>query len=146
MFRGLLCLGLFSLIWTVPQSGTVPPAASSSPKFITVRTVNAHTDIPVWWRSSPIICVGSATYDACIAKKGDFFGDVRVDVSHADIPTILVSEDFVSCSGGGRYSIEEIISHGIVSENDCGKAKRQPKPGILVIYVVPMRIKELWEM
>jgi hypothetical protein len=71
---------------------------------------------------------------------------VRVDVSHADIPTILVSEDFVSCSGGGRYSIEEIIAHGIVSQNDCGKARRQPKPGILVIYVVPMSIKELWEM
>jgi hypothetical protein len=146
MFRGLLCFCFFSLIVTAPQSGTATSAASPSQQFITVRTVNAHTDIPVWWRSSPIICVGSARYDACIAQKGNLFGDVRVDVSHADINTITVTEDFVSCSGGATYSIDEIISHGIVSENDCGKANRQPKPGVLVIYAIPMSFKELWEM
>jgi len=146
MFRDLLLMSFFSLIVAVPQSGNTPSAASPSLQFITVRTVNAHTDIPVWWRSSPTICVGSASYDACITQKGNLFGDVRVDVSHTDTPTIRVGEDFVSCSGGGTYSINEIIVHGIVAENDCGKAKRQPKPGVLVIYVVPMSFKELWKM
>jgi hypothetical protein len=146
MVRDLLCLCFFSLIGAMPQSDTAGAPSFQSQKFITVRTINAHTDVPVWWRSSPTICVGSATYDACIYKKGNLFGDVRVDVSHADIPTIRVGEDFVSCGGGGEYSIDEIISHGVVSENDCGKAKRQPKPGVLVIYVVPMSFKELWKM
>jgi hypothetical protein len=147
MCQNILCLCFLFLLGAMTHYDTATPAARSpSPKSVIIRTVNAKTDIPVWWLSSPGICVGSAKYDACIAKKGNLFGDVHVDVSHADLPTITVSEDFVSCSGGGTYSIDEIISHGIVAENNCGKTRRQPKPGVLVIYVTPMSFKELWNM
>jgi hypothetical protein len=34
-----------------------------------------------------------------------------------------------------KYSLEEIITTGVVSENLCGKHRIDPVPGVLVLYV-----------
>jgi hypothetical protein len=40
------------------------------------------------------------------------------------------------------YSLDKIISEGIVAENFCGKQHTQPVPGVFVIYV---RNRTFWE-
>lgn len=57
--------------------------------------------------------------------------------------SISVTNQFVSCAAAkpdapaAQYSVQQILSHGIVSANTCGKGKAtvQPKPGELVLYV-----------
>ena len=136
-----------------PSTGTAAP--STTPKYITIRTINGKTGLPVWWRASPIVCVGTANNDQCSYQKGNLAGNVRIDISKADVPTVTVAEDFISrdCRDAQRgpsatdtYSIPEIIAHGIVAKNFCGSAQTIAKPGTLVIFVIPMSFKELWEM
>jgi len=39
---------------------------------------------------------------------------------------------------GPWYSISEILQHGAVSENHCGKATAKPKPGELILFIKPL--------
>jgi hypothetical protein len=39
-----------------------------------------------------------------------------------------------------KYSVEEIIKTGIVSENVCGKHRVNPIPGVLVLYARPRTV------
>ncbi len=41
-----------------------------------------------------------------------------------------------------KYSVEEIIKTGIVSENVCGKHRVNPIPGVLVLYARPRTVVE----
>jgi len=45
-----------------------------------------------------------------------------------------------------KYSIDKILSTGIVSENDCGKNRVSPTPGVLVLYLRPMTFIEKWNL
>lgn len=39
---------------------------------------------------------------------------------------------------GPWYPISEILQHGAVSENHCGKATAKPKPGELILFIKPI--------
>lgn len=39
---------------------------------------------------------------------------------------------------GPWYPISEILEHGAVSENRCGKATAKPKPGELILFIKPI--------
>jgi hypothetical protein len=39
---------------------------------------------------------------------------------------------------GPWYPISEILQHGAVSENHCGKATAKPKPGELTLFIEPL--------
>ncbi|MGH9507807.1 MAG: hypothetical protein ACRD13_12870, partial [Terriglobales bacterium] len=45
-------------------------------------------------------------------------------------------------AGNILYPVSRILSHGVVTENTCGKGRAVPKPGVLVIFARPMT---LWE-
>ncbi len=42
------------------------------------------------------------------------------------------------------YSLDEILSKGIVGENVCGKATASPTPGVLILFFRPMTFYERW--
>jgi hypothetical protein len=42
------------------------------------------------------------------------------------------------------YSLDEILSKGIVGENVCGKATASPTPGGLILFFRPMTFYERW--
>lgn len=41
-----------------------------------------------------------------------------------------------------QYSLDKIISEGIVGGNLCGKQHAKPLPGVLVVYVRPRTFME----
>jgi hypothetical protein len=42
------------------------------------------------------------------------------------------------------YSLDEILSKGIVGANVCGKATASPTPGVLILFFRPMKFYERW--
>ncbi len=86
-------------------------------------------------------------------------GDLTLTVDLARHQRIrLVSSENVDCRFGGNqwvrahngmqvsYSLKEIISQGIVSVNQCGEARVDPTPGVLVLYVRPLTFAEKWQL
>jgi hypothetical protein len=114
--------------------------------------VNGKTGRSVW-NVVAYASVGKAIHTIArdgIMPKGhhtNIFGEARVDVTDADPPRLRVSVDFISDGCGDpteEYSIEEIERHGLAGANDCSAVKVKRKPGVLVIYVIPMTLKESW--
>jgi hypothetical protein len=123
----------------------------SAPKQrITIKLLNGKTGGPVGWRGLASVRVGNLE---TVDKRTNLLGQARVEVTNADPAQVEIVPAFVSrdCRYAEKsqtrplsYLIDEIRSKGIVSENYCGSAKRVPKPGVLMIYVIPMTNRELW--
>jgi hypothetical protein len=45
-----------------------------------------------------------------------------------------------------EYSLDEILSTGVVGENLCGKAKSPRQPGVLIIFVRPRTFMQKWKL
>jgi hypothetical protein len=130
-----------------------PEIAQTAPVLkekITIKLLNGKTGRVVWWRGLAYVSVGKRE---SVDKRTNLRGEARVDVTSADPPQIAVGVDFISrdCRYADKsqtrplsYSIDEVRSKGIVSDNYCGPAKRDPKPGFLMIYVIPLTNRELW--
>lgn len=71
--------------------------------------------------------------------------------------TLPLGEDRITPASGGNdchpfhkhevntppsYSIQEILQHGVVAENTCGKVKAQAKPGELIVFARPRSFLE----
>ncbi len=61
--------------------------------------------------------------------------------------TISIHSGYALCQPGTRdytwlaranFSTDEVLRHGFVSENTCGKASASPKPGEIVLFVRPL--------
>jgi hypothetical protein len=129
---------------------------STTKQRITVKLLNGNTGRPVWWRGLASVRVGSAinrTDLDPVIKRTNLVGEAEVEVTNANPPQIEVGADFISrdCRYGPQsgsqsliYSIDEIRAKGIVSENYCGGPRRAAKPGVLMIYVIPSTLRELW--
>lgn len=135
---------LFAFKLAIAQ--TSPPVRQK----ITIKLLNGKTGRAVWWRGLASVHVGS--FDS-VDKRTDLLGQAGVDVTNASPAQVEVIPAFVSrdCRYSEKsqtrplsYSVDEIRSKGIVSDNYCGTAKRDPKPGVLMIYVIPMTNRELW--
>lgn len=80
--------------------------------------------------------------------------EIVLDSAGADPRTIRVAPNMrLDCrSANGHsppgdkipYSLDEIISKGIVGGNVCGKAKASPAPGVLILFFRPMTLYERW--
>ena len=129
---------------------------SSTPKQkITIKLLNGRTGHAVWWRGLATLRIGQAISrkELCaIDKRTNLLGEAQVDVTDANPRQIEIWADFISrdCRYNSEapaihlYSIDEIQATGIVSENYCGGPRRSPKPGVLMIYVIPSTLRELW--
>jgi hypothetical protein len=130
--------------------------SATATEKITIKLLNGKTGRPVWWRGLAYVRVGNAigrTDLDSLSKRTNLLGEAEVNVSDADPPLVEIGVDFISrdCRYAPKasvqpliYSIYEIRAKGVVSDNYCGGPKRGPKPGVLMIYVIPSTFWELW--
>jgi hypothetical protein len=123
-----------------------------NPVKIVVRLLNGKTNKPIWLYDATNVGLGDGQlFLRRTGSKGEFaidISDVRpfeIRVSPSDHFDCRFNRD-VSSGILVRYSLEEIISRGVVGENLCGKARLSPEPGVLVIYVRPRTFIELLMM
>jgi hypothetical protein len=96
-------------------------------------------------------------------KGGNFFrdadskGEVVLAIPEADLGELRVRPDYYfdcrfahdQLGPGGlelKYSLDEIVSKGIVGENLCGKARVQSSPRVLTLYLRPRTLLEKWKL
>ncbi len=143
-------------------------SAQQKPRFVTIKVRNGRTGLPVWI-ASPYVFLGNASGTYPDSEKSyrrtAFWNDAKVDVTNVSPPELRVWKDFISrdCRfvqgdtpgmGGSQltneplraYSISQILSTGIVTENKCSSKTSKPEPGVLTIYVIPLTFRELWDL
>ncbi|MGH9413495.1 MAG: hypothetical protein ACRD0Y_07115 [Terriglobales bacterium] len=125
------------------QAATRAPA----PQRVVIRILEAHSGKPinkeplgVWLEKGvtltkfPIVApmfVTDKDGDAVIPyHPGADVDDLSLWVGR-DIPC----EPFNKIDGNLNYSIEKILTQGVVSDNVCGKARHVPVPGVLIVFV-----------
>jgi hypothetical protein len=65
------------------------------------------------------------------------------------MPNYLFDCRFELDGMGGRnvnYSFDEIVTHGVVGVNLCGKITVAPTPGVLIVFVRPRTFREKWDL
>jgi hypothetical protein len=125
---------------------------------ITLKLVNGNTGHAVWWLGKAAVRIGDAI------KPGDrgwlpittnLAGEAKVDVTKANPAQLEAEVNYITrdCRHSSAsqpqpviYSIDEIRTRGVMSDNYCGGPRQAPKPGVLVIYVIPMTLRELWNL
>ena len=138
----------------VLDTGTAQTPPTTKQK-ITIKLLNGKTGRPVWWRGLAAVRVGNTANRRDvdpIDKRTNLLGEAELDVTNASPPQIEVEVVFTSraCRYAPQsqsrpliYSINEIREKGIVSDNYCGGPRRVPKPGVLMVYVIPSTFWEL---
>ena len=116
---------------------------------IVIRLVNGKNGHPIR-DNSMNIWLGN--HDLSL-HDADAKGEVILDVSKIEPREIRIDPNmFFDCrSTGGMapgekipYSLEDILSKGIVGENHCGKATSTPTPGVLILFLRPRTLYEKW--
>ena len=90
-------------------------------------------------------------------RDTDSKGQITLDTHGAQPPEVAVGPDFVFDCRSTRdsdlahrqtlkYSLDEIVSKGIVGENLCGTVTASPNPGALILFVRPRTSKEKREL
>ncbi len=143
---------------------------SEKKQKITVKIRNGKTGLPVWV-ASPYVFLGRiAPQDFEKShRRTELWNDAHVDVTGVNPPEVRIWEDFISrdCrfddkdkadkfrtfdSGGNTlngtdvYDLNMILKTGIVTPNHCSAKTQKPEPGVLTIYVIPLTLKELWNI
>jgi hypothetical protein len=105
---------------------------------------------------SPSIWLGNDKWFINPIPRTDSKGEILLEIGQAKPQEIRVMGNYyVDCRPRGndkeatmkvRYSLNEIVSKGIVTENDCGKSRVDPIPGRLILYLRPMTFIEKWEL
>jgi hypothetical protein len=149
MHRIALLLLIFPAFQCSAQQTTIPSAESNR---IIIRLLNGKNgnpirgEIPNIWLGNPARVTSSQT---------DSKGEIALDIGKARPREIRFRGNYyVDCRGKTqrelpqniKYSIDEILATGVVSENDCGKSRVSPTPGVLVLYLRPMTFIENWNL
>lgn len=155
-----ICWPLIATLSLLGPSYDVSARQHSAPQkqSITLKLVNGNTGHSVWWLSRAGVRIGDAI------KPGDkgwlpittnLVGEARIDVTNANPAQLEAEVNYISrdcryssasLSQPAIYSIDEIQTKGVMSDNYCGGPRQAPKPGTLVIYVIPMTLRELWNL
>jgi hypothetical protein len=61
-----------------------------------------------------------------------------IKIAAAPIVAAGICWDLGPLRQGPWYPISEILQHGAVSDNNCGKATATPKPGELILFIKPI--------
>jgi len=150
---------LVATSWLLAFGIAAAQAPNREKQLITIKLVNGKTGCPIWWRGLAFVRIGNAitANKEFSDKRTNLVGEAKVDVTGANPPEVEIHADFISRDCRDRvpittppprrlYEIEEIRKKGVVSDNFCGGPTRVPKPGVLVIYVIPMNLRELWNL
>jgi hypothetical protein len=145
---------LLSVIAAAFISGPHPiqnASAEPTTRTIKVRLLNGKNGKPIK-DDNPNIWTGDVTG---INRYTDSHGEVVVSVTDIPSQQLRVLPDwYADCRFDGdsddgmhvKYSLQEIITTGVVSENLCGKRRIDPVPGVLVLYVRPRTFMEKWAL
>jgi hypothetical protein len=126
----------------------VCPAQQS---IITIRLLNGKNGKPITDRDFNIWLGNSNN----LLRDTDLRGEIKMDVTDVNPRKIRVLPDFrFDCRskqdfGEGRlieYSLEEILTKGVVGNNLCGKATSLPQPSVLIIFARPRTFIEKWKL
>jgi hypothetical protein len=88
-----------------------------------------------------------------VFRDADSNGEIVLAIPNAEPRELRVRpDDYFDCrfrhdqmGPGGlelKYSLDEIISKGVVGDNLCGKAHVLPAPGVLTLYLRPRTLIE----
>jgi hypothetical protein len=119
--------------------------------IITIRLFNGKNAKPITDRNFNIWLGNSNN----LLHDTDSRGEIKLDVADVNPRKIRVLPDFrFDCRskqdfGEGQlneYSLDEILTKGVVSKYLCGKATSLPQPSVLVIFVRPRTFIEKWKL
>jgi hypothetical protein len=130
---------LLSLLVVCPAQQT----GVSSGKII-LRMLNGKTGKPIWRHDVTNIWLGDAKQFSL--QRTDAKGEIVIVMDIGNIHPFeigVMPSTYADCRFKGdqtsgrlvRYSLDDIISKGVVGENLCGKTRVSPTPGVLVVYV-----------
>ena len=121
-------------------------------RAVKVRLLNGKTGKPV--KNDPLnIWFGSETHPIYPATNSD--GEAVVKINAAQYQEIRVMASVhADCRFKGdsrlgmqmKYSLDEIVTKGVATENLCGKPRTAPSPNVLVLYVRPRTFMEKWRL
>jgi hypothetical protein len=149
LHRVALLLFLFPAFQCFAQQVTSPSGVSHR---IIIRLLNGRNGKPIR-DENPNIWLGNAAI--VTATQADSMGEIGLDIRGVRPREIRFrGNHYVDCRGKAqreipqniKYSLDEILSTGVVSENDCGKNRVSPTPGVLVLYLRPMTLIENWNL
>ena len=140
MKRSILAFSILLLV-----SGLCPAQQTR----IVIRLLNGKNGHPI--RDASVNVWLGNNYSLPIPDSRD---EIDLDAAGAEPRTLRVAPNMrLDCrSANGHsppgdqipYSLDEILSKGIVGENVCGKAAASPTPGVLILFFRPMTFHERW--
>jgi len=148
-----LCLafGLTLLAYGSAQAQSQPEQQHTSK--IVLRILSGRTGWRIrFFHEAPNIWLDGGTTENPVTNV---HGEIILDVPDSGPHVIRVLPNwYADCRYHGdsqkgnkvEYSISEILEHGIVAGNVCGKSRAKPVPGVLILYVRSRTFKELWEL
>jgi len=159
-----------SVVGAGPISRPVTKEIGDRPQKITVRIRNGKTGLPIWV-ASPYVFLGKTDPQNFEKshRRTELWNDAHVDVTGVNPPEVRIWEDFINrdCRFGDKdrgdkfrtfdfggntlngtdvYDLNIILKTGIVAQNNCSAKTQKPEPGVLTIYVIPLTLKELWNI
>jgi hypothetical protein len=142
----MLLVLLAATFWAAP-SAAQNSSGVATPLTITVRLINGKNGKPIKDDTPNIRFAGeNGIYGDNPATNSS--GEVVVKVHSPDIevmPNLYADCRYKHDSTAGievKYSVEEILKTGIVTENVCGKRRLKPIPGVLILYARPRTLIE----
>ena len=123
-------------------------------KKIALKLLNGKTGWPIW-TEFPNVWLAGASFPLDPPPRTNWRGEIKLEVPVTGPREIrFLPNWFVDCRTIGdpfagekvRYSIDEILERGIVTENVCGKTRAKPIPGTLILYVRSRTWKEIMEL
>ncbi len=142
MKRSILTFSVFLL------AAVLCPAQQSK---IVIRLLNGKNGHPIGDASVNVWLGGEISASLMIPDAKD---EIGLDLAGVEPRTLRVAPNmrFDCRSSNGHsppgdqipYSLDEILSKGIVGENVCGKAKASPTPGVLILFFRPMTFYGRW--
>jgi len=118
---------------------------------IVIRLLNGKTGKPIRDKSFNV-WLGDG---GMLLLDTDRKGEIRLDIANVKPREVRVNpntrfdcrskRDF---SGGGRikYSLDEVFSRGVITENLCGRYSAPATPGVLILFVRPRTFIEWWKI
>ena len=144
-------LGMAAMLLLLPVACSAQQT-NASPGKVVIRILNGKTGKPARRHDSNNVWLGDG--DNLLLQSSPK-GEIMVDVGNARpfeirfTPNTYFDCRFQRDVSSGRYvkySLEEIISKGIVGENVCSKTRASPTLGVLVVYVRPRTLLELMKL
>jgi hypothetical protein len=137
--------------WLLCAAQQQPPPVPAT-DTITIRLLNGNTGKPV--KNSVTNLWLDDAQKAALNLATDANGEIRLRIANVQSKTLrFLPGDRVDCRYKNgqlfdpvKFPVQEILSHGVVAPNLCGKATAQPTPGVLVIFVRNMTFMEKWRL